>query len=596
MAARFFSANGAINAVVPHDVPRSPNEAAYVDDFLHQWFDPGTGNSALPWYNWGQPWINTGQQFSVPVLVVPHATTRVPILYRNVWAGGYPYDAAQTISPAQNGAKDNELAYRLNQGVPIPSSVLNDRFYQWQTLNTPVVTITTNTQGGGGANEVQTITMTQTPTPTSGNWKIGFFGPSATDYQYTDRIAYNASAATIQAALRALPAIGSTGVTCTGGPINTTPVICTFGGPLANTNLQQLVEWAPGDSGLVIVDDTTNELWEMWEFAILPDSTIVVGYAGYMPDHTVNGGVFTDASSPTYQSSQWGSSATSISIAGAQISQQELIDGVIPHAIGMDLMGAADWWDFVWPAQRGDGQNWSPIPEGTRFRLDPALDPTAYNSTTPQATRTLRMLIVAMQNYGFIVWDKGGSIAIQVEPGSFDFMGGEWPNNLLHLMPLTAETVQVVDPSWRPGDIIPPPDTGPQRTMVPSFMPFPSAATMPANQVVAGPATVSPTGLQHTRGLDSPTFSPTGVRQLGALTVTVVRIYRLDGIVHVRTMGDPVARGRLTLRPDGQEHTRAQGGPAVSNIISPTGIVHTRATGAIEVNLRILTVPGLTRS
>jgi hypothetical protein len=595
MPARFFAANGAVNAVVPADVPRAANEAALVDDFLHQYFDPGTGNAALPWYNWGQPWINTGKQFAVPTITVPHATTRVPVQYRSIWAGGYPYNAAARFTPVADASKDGELAWRLDQGVPLPSSILTDNFYKGVQLTggiNPWVQPTQTTNGGGGVNDVQTLT--QQGSPTGGDFKLVYTSPAQT-LDYTDRIAWNASATDVQSALRAVPGIGSTGVTCTGGPLNTTPVVCTFVGPLANTDIPVLNWFDSGDSGLAIIDDTTHELWEFWEFMILRDGTPVCAYAGWMPDHTQNGGVFQDVASP-YQSAQWGSSATSISITGAQISQQELIDGVIPHAVGVDLMGAADWWNFVWPAERGDGQNWSPIPEGTRFRLDPTLNPNDYSSTTPQATRTLRMLIVQMQTYGWLCWDKGGSIAIQVEPGSFDFMGNEWFNNMLHLIPMSASTLQVVDPAWRPGDVIVP-DVTSTEPITPLFTPFPSAATMPANPVIlTPPGTVTMTGLEHTRGLDSPTVSPTGVRQLGALAVTVVRVYRLDGLQHNRSTGDLSIRGHLSLAPTGLEHIRVQGDPKIPTAISLSGlgITHTRQLGALQ--LQGITVPGITRT
>lgn len=49
----------------------------------------------------------------------------------------------------------------------------------------------------------------------------------------TSAIQYNASAATIQAALAALPSVGSGNVTCTGGPVNTAPVRIVFGGTFA---------------------------------------------------------------------------------------------------------------------------------------------------------------------------------------------------------------------------------------------------------------------------------------------------------------------------------------------------------------------------
>lgn len=52
------------------------------------------------------------------------------------------------------------------------------------------------------------------------------------------RLATNAQ---VQTALRALPQIGSAGVTCTGGPLGTSPVDCTLGGKLAAIDLPLFV-------------------------------------------------------------------------------------------------------------------------------------------------------------------------------------------------------------------------------------------------------------------------------------------------------------------------------------------------------------------
>lgn len=73
----------------------------------------------------------------------------------------------------------------------------------------------------GGTDEVQTVTITGTPT--GGVFKLGYKG------QLTADIAFNASAATVQTALRALSRLGS-GVTVTGGPGPGTPYVVTFTG------------------------------------------------------------------------------------------------------------------------------------------------------------------------------------------------------------------------------------------------------------------------------------------------------------------------------------------------------------------------------
>lgn len=80
--------------------------------------------------------------------------------------------------------------------------------------------------------DVQTVSISGTPT--GGTFALAFGG------QITAPIAYNAAASAVQTALQALSTIGSGNVTCTGGPLPGTPVVCTFAGTLA-TGFQGLM-------------------------------------------------------------------------------------------------------------------------------------------------------------------------------------------------------------------------------------------------------------------------------------------------------------------------------------------------------------------
>lgn len=75
-----------------------------------------------------------------------------------------------------------------------------------------------------GVNEVQSLVATSA---SSGTFTLSFRG------QTTSTIAFNASAATVVAALEALSTIGAGGVTATGGALPGTPVVLTFAGALA---------------------------------------------------------------------------------------------------------------------------------------------------------------------------------------------------------------------------------------------------------------------------------------------------------------------------------------------------------------------------
>lgn len=91
----------------------------------------------------------------------------------------------------------------------------------------------TSTLQPGGVDEVQTATITGTPT--GGTFKLGYNG------QVTAAIAYNATGATVQAALRALSRLGS-GVTVSGGAGG--PYIITFTGTKLGKKPQTLITLA----------------------------------------------------------------------------------------------------------------------------------------------------------------------------------------------------------------------------------------------------------------------------------------------------------------------------------------------------------------
>lgn len=105
---------------------------------------------------------------------------------------------------------------------------------------------------GGLTNEVQTITITGSPT--GGTYTLTYSG------QTTSAIAYNATASTVQAALRALSNIGANDVTCTGGPHPGTAIVATFGGDLAGADVAEMTATSSltgGTTPAVTVTTTT---------------------------------------------------------------------------------------------------------------------------------------------------------------------------------------------------------------------------------------------------------------------------------------------------------------------------------------------------
>jgi hypothetical protein len=124
------------------------------------------------------------------------------------------------------------------------------------------------------------------------------------------------------------------------------------------------------------------------------------------------------------------------------ISLDDLRRGRINHALAIGVTRARRY-VWSWPARRTDGatDNRTAIPEGARFRLDPALD--LDRVAMPRFTR---MLAEAAQRYGIVVRDKtGSSVTFEAEDATrFDadpyyrrggWFGGRSPSALLASFP-----------------------------------------------------------------------------------------------------------------------------------------------------------------
>ena len=163
---------------------------------------------------------------------------------------------------------------------------------------------------------------------------------------------------------------------------------------------------APGtDKNLTIWSPSSDQLWEFW----VTEKTATgwrACWGGRMDNVSKNPGYFADG---------FGTTATGLSHAGGMVSIEEVRAGRIDHAISLNVVEAAAWHVFSWPAQRSDGYDpngTNTIPEGTRFRLDPSINVDAL-ALHPIA----KMIAKAAQEYGFIIQDKGGAVAVVAETG-----------------------------------------------------------------------------------------------------------------------------------------------------------------------------------
>ena len=159
-----------------------------------------------------------------------------------------------------------------------------------------------------------------------------------------------------------------------------------------------------------------------------------------MQEVSTNPGYFTANSWPGAKP-YWGASASSLPLLGGLIRVEEAKAGRIDHALALALPRVRQG-VFASPAQRTDGTIPSDeaIPEGARFRLDPALDIDSLD-LPPLAQAIAR----AAQRYGIVLRDRSGVVAFVGEdpvalgaeaPDPWrEVYGGQTPSTLLAKFP-----------------------------------------------------------------------------------------------------------------------------------------------------------------
>ena len=148
----------------------------------------------------------------------------------------------------------------------------------WTTSAVPAMKVTVKKTGGPGVSQVQTLSYSATPT--SGNFTLEFLGEKTTS------ISYDATAATIQAALELLTTIGAGNIVCAGGALNSADVTVTFQNALAITN-HSLIEpdFTGATSTLAATVTTTgssgnNETQEIDLIGGASGGTFTITYSG----------------------------------------------------------------------------------------------------------------------------------------------------------------------------------------------------------------------------------------------------------------------------------------------------------------------------
>jgi hypothetical protein len=141
-------------------------------------------------------------------------------------------------------------------------------------------------------------------------------------------------------------------------------------------------------------------MWELFKAEKRADGWHA-SFGGAMANVSASPGYYTADSWPG-AGTFWGATATSLPAAAGMMRIDELQAGAISHALAIGIPFALPR-VYAWPAQRTDGTSTDPnaIPEGARFRIDPAVNLDAMN--LPPLTRTIAK---AVQRYGMIVRDQ----------------------------------------------------------------------------------------------------------------------------------------------------------------------------------------------
>ena len=186
------------------------------------------------------------------------------------------------------------------------------------------------------------------------------------------------------------------------------------------------------DAHLTIYQPSTDTMWEFWKASKRTDGWHA-SWGGAMRYVSTRAGYYNNAIWPGLtglQGYDWGSTATSLPVAGGLITIQDLREGRIDHALAASVPFACQDF-FLFPAQRTDGLSTRAdcLPQGARLRLDPNLDVSALN--VPPVTK---LIARAAQRYGIVVRDKTGGQSIslfaeQVQYGQPNVYGG--PDGLL---------------------------------------------------------------------------------------------------------------------------------------------------------------------
>ncbi|HWC47374.1 MAG TPA: hypothetical protein VG448_00635 [Solirubrobacterales bacterium] len=196
------------------------------------------------------------------------------------------------------------------------------------------------------------------------------------------------------------------------------------------------------DGNLVVYQPATDRLWEFWRFSD-EGGVARAAWGGAIRNVSRSSGAYGPKAWPGAKP-WWGSSASSLSIAGGLITFADLRAGHINHALALAVPRVRRG-VFASPARRTDGTSTSAttLPEGTHLRLDPNLD-----LTTLGLSPLGLMIARAAKHYGIFVRDRAGvahffaqdpaSVSGNPYLGDDGYFEGESPGDLLANFPWSS--------------------------------------------------------------------------------------------------------------------------------------------------------------
>lgn len=155
------------------------------------------------------------------------------------------------------------------------------------------------------------------------------------------------------------------------------------------------------DAEMTVYSPQTDTYWDFWRVTKNGNSFSAC-FGGKISNASQSEGIF-----PL----PYGTTATGLAFYGGLLTIPELKSGSINHVIGIGLVHTKKG-IHSYPANRDDGccTGIDAVPEGMRFRIDPKFD-----INTLKLHPFTKMLAIAAQKYGFVVWDTSGAVGFRVE-------------------------------------------------------------------------------------------------------------------------------------------------------------------------------------